>query len=190
MDKNDIKYIDKLLKALLEFNKPVPPFSTDINEKIGNSSKFIETCEKLMTDEYKLVLKTSGGYFGLTREGEKAAEIGIQKYFDNLEYLKQLDVKSKIIAIETSKKSLKFAKIAIVLAVIIPFLILFTDKHYDKIINSFIKDSKNDWLYNRNSKINSAHAIISGDTISNGLLKIKLDSIKLRSNNLVNKKIK
>ena len=78
----------------------------------------------------------------LTREGFRAAEVGIGRYFELIEEEKELEKINLISSIEGVKSSKKLSKIAIIVAIIVPLLSIGINLWVQKVSDQ--KDVKNE----------------------------------------------
>jgi len=78
----------------------------------------------------------------LTREGFRAAEVGIGRYFELIEEEKELEKINLISSIEGVKSSKKLSKIAITVAIIVPLLSIGINLWVQKVSDQ--KDVKNE----------------------------------------------
>jgi hypothetical protein len=135
LNERQLKIAEALLKHLESRNgKSNYKLYTEELGKLVYSDSDVETIVDILTDNYGLtknygVYTTNIGYefkdyyIRLTPEGNKAVEIGIKKYEEELEYDKQLERDAKVASIKTSRWAIGISFMSLVIAIAVPFLV-------------------------------------------------------------------
>jgi hypothetical protein len=195
----EIEIADKILKYLLDQSKSIDPKGDDFKKYFGNlSSQCNAIGERLADEEYKLIRKTSGGYFELTTEGEKAAKDSIAKYLENKEYLKNLSIKADEASIKSlaiSEKANTISEIALkkskqnnrllIFSIILTISFFLVENKSKFLVSKNRDNTKSKTENNRNnSKPSTKNTMMKGnsrqifDSLAKRTIKIKSDSIK------------
>jgi hypothetical protein len=115
-----------------------------------------------MLHEYKLIMEVEsmGKYYMFTKNGERAAEIGMEKYVEELKYKEGLEIEHLKSNIKTAKRSQTISIFALAISAIAPVLAVIVGVHINKKDNIENTIKKHHEYYKQNIPIGQ-------DSISN-----------------------
>ncbi len=123
----------------------------------GNATlrKNYEFIKQKMIYEYKFIIQVEsmGKYYMLTKAGERAAEIGMEKYVKELKYKEDLEIENIKSNIKTAKRSLKISIFALAISAIAPILAVIVGVHINKKENIENTINKHPKYYKQNIQV-------------------------------------
>ena len=204
MEKGKLSQIDDILKFLKFNDNPVIPDSSEFNDTFKSIFGYSLTdsyfwLKQDLCDKYNLIIvqefseKNLFSYcvISLTKEGDKACEMGIHKYLEDLAYKEKLDIeakKSSKISATRANTSIIIAVIAIIITIIIAGFSL-NDTIFNKIFNNKYNNkhnNKNNTDYPQDKSVQIKDTTLSnkfvGTPSSTVIISDTIDNIKHNNN--------
>lgn len=185
LNKRQIGISDILLNNLkLSAEDPETKYYIDELRESGYEDFEVTTLIEILINHYNLVYYHTENfhvrtlyYLILAPEGNKAAEIGIKKYIEEIEEDKQLDRKAKKASIITSRWAIGISIVSVIIAFTVPFLV---EVFKNKIVveSEYLKDSTNNHTKQTDNSANKSDSRLPFNRMTARFIEEIKDSLK------------